>query len=194
MLVYDKQKTLFPQNDIDWDEQHWKQLLFILIDNKIFTWKELTQLLLSNLCPPQVATRIASKKTFQSLFPKRKCWKNVKKWLQTQKGYCEDCGTRLNLQIDHIIPRQVLGDKADYLDNLTFRCRRCNIIKQPKHKNGNGGKTMLSTSAAMMWLLLTKTPSTYEQFEKLCRQYGLTCASMKFQEIWIAGKWLGLNQ
>ncbi len=152
------------------------------------SFKELASLILGNLNPSQVGTSVASKKTFQSHYPKRKCWEAVRQWHFDQTGKCADCGTRLDLQADHIIPKEVLHEAADTLDNLTLRCRRCNVIRRPSHKLG--GKTYLTTEAALMWILFTKRPSTYQEYERLCRSYGLTMASVRFEEAWAMAKWL----
>ncbi|MDY5450209.1 MAG: HNH endonuclease [Clostridia bacterium] len=178
----------FPENDSEWTEEQWKAMLDGLVSEGIVSYKEITPLVLGQLNPSQVGTSVASKKTFQSHFPKRKCWENVRQWHFNQNGRCADCNTRLDLQADHIIPREELGDAADTLDNLTLRCRRCNVIKRPSHKNG--GLTFLTTEAALMWILFTKQPKTYQEYEKLCRDYGLTMANIRFQEAWAMAKWL----
>ena len=41
-----------------------------------------------------------------------------------------------------------------------------------------------------MWLLFTLLPSTYQEYEKLCRDYGLTMANIRFQEAWAMARWL----
>ena len=41
-----------------------------------------------------------------------------------------------------------------------------------------------------MWILFTKKPTTYQEFEKLCRSYGLTMANVRFEEAWAMAKWL----
>lgn len=92
------------------------------------------------------------------------------------------------MQADHIIPKEELGDAANTLDNLTLRCRRCNVVKRPSHKQG--GKTFLTAEAALMWILFTHQPSTYEDFAALCRDYGLTMATVRFEEAWAMAKWL----
>ena len=126
----------FPSSDSKWEEHHWEKLLTFLVSEGLVTYKDITALVLGHLNPSQVGTSIASKKTFQSLFPPRETWKNVRSWHFKQLGKCSDCGTRLELQADHIKPRELLGDKADTLENLTLRCRRCNVIKRPSHKKG----------------------------------------------------------
>lgn len=41
-----------------------------------------------------------------------------------------------------------------------------------------------------MWLLFTKKPKNYVEYEKLCREYGLTMANIRFQEAWAIALWL----
>lgn len=184
----DRTSKDFPESDAAWNSEHWKRLLEWFLDTGLLTAREVTALVLGHLNPSQVGTSIASKKTFQSHYPKRKTMQAVIKWHFEQTGKCADCGTRLELQADHIIPREKLGDKADRLKNMTLRCRRCNVIRRPSHKRG--GKTLLTAEAALMWLLFTKRPKTYQEFERLCRKYGMTMANIRFQEAWAMAHWL----
>ncbi|MBO1047355.1 MAG: HNH endonuclease [Dolichospermum sp. DEX182a] len=178
----------YQSNSQDWSDQDWEKLLAELIASGLVSHKEVTSLVLGHLNPPQVGTSIASKENFKNQFPPRKCWEAVRKWHFNQMGRCADCGTRFELQADHIIPKQQLGNNADKLENLTFRCRRCNVIKRPSHTQG--GLTDLTAEAALMWLLFTKQPNTYQQFAHLCRNYGMTMADIRFQEAWAMAKWL----
>jgi hypothetical protein len=178
----------YPSNSQDWSDENWQKLLTDLIDSELISYKEVTALVLGHLNPPQVGTSIATNKNFQRQFPPRKCWEAVRQWHFEQTGKCADCGTRFELQADHIIPKQLLGQEADKVENLTFRCRRCNVIRRPSHKNG--GLTDLTAEAALMWLLFTKKPATYQKFAQLCRAYGMTMADIRFQEAWAMAKWL----
>ena len=178
----------FPDNDREWSEEQWKYLIDYLVDSGMVKYRELASLVLGHLNPSQVGTSVASNKSFQSHYPKRKCWPAVRQWHFDQSGKCADCGTRLELQADHVIPKEILGDAANTLDNLTLRCRRCNVIKRPSHKLG--GKTFLTAEAALMWILFTKRPTTYQEFKRLCREYGLTMADVRFEESWAMAKWL----
>ena len=180
--------TSFPTNDRDWDESNWKALLEFLLEKGLVSYREIASLVLGHLNPSQVGTSIASNKSFQKYFPKGKIWENVRIWSYTQAGVCEDCGTRLEIQADHIIPKEELGEAANTLDNMTYRCRRCNVTRRPSHKQG--GLTFLTAEAALMWILFTKKPTTYQAFEKLCRDYGMTMANIRFQEAWAMAKWL----
>ena len=121
----------YQSNSQDWSDQDWEKLLAELIASGLVSHKEVTSLVLGHLNPPQIGTSIASKENFKNQFPPRKCWEAVRKWHFNQMGRCADCGTRFELQADHIIPKQQLGNNADKLENLTFRCRRCNVIKRP---------------------------------------------------------------
>jgi len=178
----------FPDRDADWTEDHWRKLIDWLIASKLVTAREIAALVLGHLNPSQVGTSIASNKSFQKHFPPRKIMQAVIKWHFEQTGRCADCGTRLELQADHIVTREKIGDKADRLDNMTLRCRRCNVIRRPSHKHG--GKTFLTAEAALMWILYTKRPKTYHDFERLCREYGMTMANIRFQEAWAMAHWL----
>lgn len=178
----------FPSKDTDWQEEQWKKIIQYLVNTGLVTYKEIASLLLGHLNPSQVGTSIASKTNFKSQFPPRKCWEATRKWHFRQSGRCLDCGTRLELQADHVIPREKLGDKADTLKNMTLRCRRCNVIRRPSHKKG--GLTYLTTEAALMWILFTKRPKTYQEYHNLCRGYGLTMANIRFEEAWAMARWL----
>jgi hypothetical protein len=41
-----------------------------------------------------------------------------------------------------------------------------------------------------MWILFVKRPLTYQQYERLCRAYGLTMANIRFKEAWAMAHWL----
>lgn len=257
-----------PENDSEWSEEQWKSLLDFLVQQGIFNWREVTSLALGHLNPSQVGTSIASNKNFQAHFPPRQTWSNVRRWYFNQKGCCADCNTRLELQADHLIPKEIVGtvtfkvfklansgqvktpdealsisaelleteltgyqeflrsrlktgrelpkfsrelqqriaagiqrcivegisDRkiiegvADQLPNMVLRCRRCNVVRRPSHKNG--GLAFLTTEAALMWILFVKRPEKYNDFQNLCRSYGMTMANIRFQEAWAMAKWL----
>jgi hypothetical protein len=179
-------EDFFPSNDFDWSEEHWKLFIQKQIDDKMFNYKELASAILGQINPPQVATSIT--KLVKHHYQKGKVWKPVKEWFENQSGRCEDCETLLDLQVDHDIPKQEIGIASDRLDNLVLRCRRCNVVKRPSHKNG--GKLNLTTQSALMWILLSKRPKTYNGFKTLCRKYGMTMADLRFQEAWARALWL----
>lgn len=178
----------FPSKDAEWTEEHWRKLINWFMDSGLLSARELAALMLGHLNPSQVGTSIASKKTFQAHFPPRQIMRAVIQWHFKQTGKCAGCGTRLELQADHVIPRQRKGDDADRLENMTLQCRRCNVIRRPSHKHG--GKTFLTAEAALMWILFVKRPRTYQDFERLCRDYGMTMANIRFQEAWAMAHWL----
>ena len=41
-----------------------------------------------------------------------------------------------------------------------------------------------------MWLLFVKRPTTFPEYESLCRSYGLTMANIRFKEAWAMAHWL----
>jgi 5-methylcytosine-specific restriction endonuclease McrA len=180
----------FPANDSEWSEEQWRDMLIYLNEQGLASYKDMASTVLYALNPPQVGTDVATNKNFQSHYPKGKTMQAVMRWFYDREGVCVDCGTHLELQADHIIPKETFADKrdADYLENLELRCRRCNVIKRPSHKNG--GKTYLTAAAALMWLLLRFRPSTYQEYEKICREYGLTMANIRFHEAWALAVWL----
>jgi hypothetical protein len=178
----------FPDKDSDWTDAHWQQLIDWFINAGFLTVRELAALMLGHLNPSQVGTSIASKKAFQKHFPPRKTMRAVIQWHFDQTGKCADCGTRLELQADHIVPIKQLGNQAHQLSNMTLRCRRCNVIRRPSHKQG--GKTFLTAEAALMWIFFVKRPTTYQEFQRLCRSYGMTMAPIRFEEAWAMAHWL----
>jgi len=172
--------------DKGWSQEDWRKLLEKLIEDKLVTWKEVTATVLGQMNPSQVGTSLASNKRVQAFHESRKVWQAVRAWFYSQAGTCVNCGTRLDLQADHIIPREKNGD--DKLNNFQLLCRRCNVVKRPSHKKG--GVTYLTAESALMWILFVYHPKTYEQYKILCRKYGLTMADIRFQEAWAMAHWL----
>jgi 5-methylcytosine-specific restriction endonuclease McrA len=215
-----------PENDFDWSDEHWAELLHTIVADGLVSWAQVSSLVLGHFNPPQVGTSIASKISFQRHYERKQTWRNVREWYFNQDGACADCGNRLELQADHVISKEIVGkagmsvaesmeknpnkavlqglvrkkldehladldeeidapdivrdaicgdvaeflaageieenmlaSAADRLDNMILRCRRCNVIRRPSHQHG--GKTFLTTEAALMWLLLVKRPRTY---------------------------------
>jgi hypothetical protein len=117
--------------------------------------------------------------------------KIVMEWVYSQTGKCADCGTRLELQADHIkgrehFPRNPLA--ADFIENMTLRCRRCNVVRRPSHKFG--GLTFLTAEAALMWILLVIRPRSFRDYVRMCRLYGMTMSDIRMQEAWAMAHWL----
>jgi hypothetical protein len=116
------------------------------------------------------------------------------KWFYSQGGKCADCGSRLELQADHIKPRQAFAEEgldpldADFIENMTLRCRRHNVIRRVSHELG--GKTHLTAEAALMWILFSFRPRTLLDFVRMCRLYGMTMADVRMQEGWAMAHWL----
>jgi 5-methylcytosine-specific restriction endonuclease McrA len=172
----------------DWSEERWHELLSSLVERNLVKWSEIAAVTLGELNPPQVGTSLASNANIKAQYPPRKAWQAVKAWLYDQPLGCRECGTLLKLEAEHVISREDLRDAADRLDNMQLLCKRCNAKKRPSHKNA--GLTHLTAEAGLMWLLFVFSPNTYEQFEKLCREYGMTMANIRFQEAWALAEWL----
>jgi 5-methylcytosine-specific restriction endonuclease McrA len=100
----------YPEKGEDWTEDHWRHLLEQLIKEGVVSWCGVTSAVLGGINPSQVGTSIASKASFQRHFPARQCWAAVRAWHFLQSGTCADCGTRLDLQADHAVPREFLSD------------------------------------------------------------------------------------
>lgn len=175
--------------DKKWSEEDWKKLVERLIEEqKLVKWQEVASLLLGALNPPQVGTSMTGE-TWQKRYGKGETWSKVREWLYSQKGKCEKCGSRISLEKAHIKPVVEIGQEgADRLENVRLLCKRCNAIERPSHKHA--GETFLTTESALMWLLLQFRPRTYGEYDKMCREYGLTMASIRFQEAWAMAEWL----
>lgn len=172
--------------DSTWTSEQWKALVEGLVEDGLVTWKEVAAIALGELNPPHVGTSLASNAHVKAVYGKRTTWPFVREWFYSQSGRCVHCGTRLGLQADHITPVQQGGNWT--LSNFQLLCRRCNVIKRPSHKKG--GRTYLSAESALMWLLLVHRPRTYPEYKSLCRKYGLTMASIRFEEAWAMAEWL----
>ena len=111
---------VYPDSDEDWSEDDWRQLLDTFVTNGLLQWREIASLTLGHLNPSQVGTSIASKKSFQSHYPRRKCWAAVREWHFHQRGTCADCGTRLELQADHLIPKEAIVETAKSITTASW--------------------------------------------------------------------------
>jgi hypothetical protein len=103
-----QQNTGFPVEGADWTEQHWHSLLEQLISQGIVSWREVTSTVLGGINPSQVGTSM-TKDSFKRRYEPRKCWSAVRAWHFMQSGVCADCGTRMDLQADHAIPKEFVG-------------------------------------------------------------------------------------
>jgi hypothetical protein len=180
--------------DRGWSEEEWQRLLTTLIESGVGTWKEVTSLVLGHLNPSQVGTSLASSKGFKRRYGKGNTMKLVMEWVYRQTGRCADCGTRLELQADHIKGREQYDDPldADFIENMTLRCRRCNVVRRPSHEFG--GLTFLTAEAALMWILLVLRPRTFFDYVRMCRLYGMTMSDIRMQEAWAMAHWLAKSE
>lgn len=191
----------FGFQDRIWKNDEWRTLLEHLIEAGFFSWQDVATLALGQANPPQVGTSIASKANFQTNHPRtadgKSTMQQVFEWLYMQAGTCVEpgCGTRLDLQADHVAPiAEAIDDpaKVDHLTNLVLRCRRHNVIRRKSHKLG--GKTYLTAEAALMWILLVLRPRTRIDFIRMCRLYGMTMADVRMDEAWAMAVWLNRDE
>ena len=184
----------FGFHDRNWSEIEWQRLLATLIESGVGTWKEVTSLVLGHLNPSQVGTSLASSEGFKRRYGKGNTMKLVMEWVYRQTGKCADCGTRLELQADHITGREEYEDPldSDFIENMTLRCRRCNVVRRPSHEFG--GLTFLTAEAALMWILLVLRPRTMTDYVRMCRLYGMTMSDIRMQEAWAMAHWLAKSE
>jgi hypothetical protein len=180
----------FGLQDSTWSEDQWQDLLHTLVESGVANWKNITALVLGHLNPSQVGTSLASSEGFKRRYGKGNTMKIVMEWVYQQTGRCADCGSRLELQADHIQGRESFADPldADYIENMILRCRRCNVIRRPSHELG--GLTNLTAEAALMWIMLVIRPRTRLDFIRMCRVYGMTMSDIRMQEAWAMAHWL----
>ncbi len=95
----------------------------------------------------------------------------------------------MNLTHDHVLPRDLLADRADLLENLRFLCYRDNQSRHWEH----GGALELGTAAACIYLLITRKPRTLAALTKLGRDLGLTQSDQRFEETWALAVYLYLQ-
>lgn len=186
-------KTGYGLHDSLWSEDQWQELIGSLVESNIASWQQLAALVLGHLNPSQVGTSLASSDGFKRRYGKGNTLRIVISWMHSQTGRCKDCGSRLELQADHIESRELFDDplEADYIENMTLRCRRCNVVRRPSHELG--GKTFLTAESALMWILLVIKPRTFSDFVSLCRIYGMTMSDIRMQEAWAMAHWLSRN-
>ena len=188
--------------DDTWDEDRWREMTEQLVADGLVTWREIATTILGELNPSQVGTSIASadkskfgfKRNHETIHPGESFMPYVLRWFYSMSGRCVDpgCGTRLDLQADHIDGRENHTDQpmdADWLENMTLRCRRHNVAKRKSHI-GRAGRTLLPAQQALMWILLEIQPVTNRDFARLCRIYGMTMAGIRFDEAWAMAVWL----
>jgi hypothetical protein len=181
----------FGLHDRNWTNDQWRDLLNTLVASGMAEWRDIGALVLGHLNPSQVGTSLASSPGFKRRYGKGNTMRIVLDWAYQQTGRCADCNTRLELQADHIKGREQFPDdplEADYIENMTLRCRRCNVVRRPSHELG--GLTYLTAEAALMWILLVLRPRTFRDFVRMCRIYGMTMSDIRMAESWAMAHWL----
>jgi hypothetical protein len=185
--------------DSAWGEPDWHSMIGRLVEEGIVTWREVATTILGELNPGQVGTGIASadvskfgfKKNHATLHPGESFMPYVMQWLYAESGRCIVCGTRLDLQADHIRGRESFANPtdADWLGNMALRCRRHNVAKRKSHL-ARAGRTLLPAQQALMWILYEIRPTSKRDLARLCRLYGMTMSSIRFDEAWAMAVWL----
>ncbi|WP_158155373.1 hypothetical protein [Vibrio alginolyticus] len=182
-VVYDKP---------DWTEDDWRIFTYSLVELGLVTWEDIAICVCSELNPPQVGTAVANQ--VKDKYPPKKAMKHVFKWFYAQSGKCELSGKRLWLEADHIESKEEFlrsgrdVKEANTLENFQLLTKRENVIKRGSHKLG--GLSFAQASAVLVYILLRFKPKTITEYSELCRNHGLTMASIRFQEAWALAEWL----
>lgn len=171
---------------LDVTEENCERLIKDLVERGILDWRTIAKEMLQALQPPQTATHVTKYDGIKEIYERRKRWAPSRRWMYSQYGRCENCDRITSLTHDHIVESDVLGLKADRLENLRFLCRRCN---QSRHWE-KGNLLELGTAAAVMYLIFTEEPETLEKLTHLGRELGLTQSNQRFEEAWALAVYL----
>ncbi len=98
----------FQYEDENWAEGDWRDLMERLVEQRLVTWKDVTTLTLGQMNPSQVGTSLASSEGFQRRYGKGNTMRAVMDWFYRQDGTCISCGTRVEHQVDHIVPKETI--------------------------------------------------------------------------------------
>jgi len=165
---------------IELDAASAQQRVSELVAKGLVSWPEVASKILQSLQPPQTATHVPQLNGLRTRLPAGARWSPARLWMYAMYGPCPFCGSTMNLTHDHVLPREVLHDEADVLENLRFLCYRCN---QSRHWD-KGGVLTLGTAAAAMYLLVKHQPKTLKELTRLGRSLGLTQSVQRFEESW----------
>jgi len=173
----DQQET---PTHIELDADSAQALVMDLVAKGLVSWSEVASKILQSLQPPQTATHVPQLNGFRARLPAGKRWPPARLWMYAMYGPCPFCGSTMDLTHDHVLPRELLHDEADVLENLRFLCYRCN---QSRHWE-KGGVLKLGTAAAAMYLLVKHQPTTLKELTRLGRSLGLSQSVQRFEESW----------
>ena len=165
---------------IELDAASAQALVLELVAKGLVSWPEIASKILQSLQPPQTATHVPQLNGLRVRLPAGQRWQPARLWMYAMYGPCPSCGSTMNLTHDHVLPRELLHDEADVLENLRFLCYRCN---QSRHWK-NGGVLKLGTAAAAMYLLVKHQPKSLKELTRLGRSLGLTQSVQRFEESW----------
>jgi len=176
----------------DWQPEQWRDFVEKAVADGLLTWEDVAVTVCGEMNPPQVGTAVAN--AVKHVYGPRETMKNVFQWLYDQDGRCAVSGKRIFLEADHITPKEQFikegrnVKEADTLDNFQLLTKRENVIKRGSHKLG--GLSFAPAGAVMTYILLSRRPTTYAAFARLCREHGLTMADIRFVEGWAFAVWL----
>ena len=176
----------------NWSENQWKDFTANMVDLGLVSWEDIAICVCSELNPPQVGTAVAMQ--VKDKYEPRQAMKHVFKWFYEQSGKCVISGKRLWLEADHLERQEEFirsnrdVNEANTLSNFQLLTKRENVIKRGSHKLG--GLSFAQASAVLVYILLRYRPTTLASYSKICRNYGLTMASIRFQEAWALAIWL----
>ncbi|EMA19928.1 HNH endonuclease signature motif containing protein [Haloarcula argentinensis] len=168
------------QVELDVTEENCERLIKNMVDRGVLDWRTIAKEMLQALQPPQTATHVPQLDGIREIYERGDRWAPSRRWMYSQYGPCENCGRTTSLNHDHIVERDVLGLKADRLENMRFLCRRCN---QSRHWD-KGNILEMGTAASVMYLLFTEEPETLDELTDLGRELGLTQSNQRFEEAW----------
>ncbi len=101
-----------PVNDAAIDEAGWLNILHRLVGAGLLRWRDVGALTLGHLNPPQMGTSLAHE-GFQERYGKGTTMAQVWPWAYQQDGCCRTCSSRLELQADHVIPKEFVRDASE---------------------------------------------------------------------------------
>lgn len=176
----------------DFSETDWRDFMTSIVEQGLVSWEDVASAVLAELNPPQVGTAVAN--AVKHNYPKGKTMQEVWTWLYGLDGKCSVSGKRLFLEADHITPKDDFAkagkdtQEADTLENFQLLTKRENVIKRSSHRLG--GISFSNAASVLMFVILHHRPRNLPDFEKLCREYGLTMSGIRFQEAWAMAVWL----
>lgn len=178
-----------PNHLEQWDRNHHMALIEFAIDMGYTTGEEASRAVLESISPPYCLTNVMGRAggALRKRYGKGKVFGVLKEWYYKQDGKCAQCGTRLHLSLDHIVPAR-LGEHTQDVNNWALVCSWCNAKRRKYHKKQN--KNRWSPRYTGMWVLMSKKPADRTEFIKHCRMMGIAPNSdALLDQIWAFHEW-----